>query len=310
MKIVFLDAATLGKSDISAFNEFGEVISYDLTKKEDVLKNIADASVIVVNKVIINEEIMQNAKNLKLILVSATGTNNIDLQAAKKLNISVKNVAGYSTNSVVQHTFALLFSFLNHIPYYDDFTKNKKWCNSNIFCDFSKRTSDLNSKNYGIIGLGNIGKKVASVASCFGANVFYTSLSKQNNNSDYKQVSLEYLLQNSDIISIHSPLNEKSKNLITKKELNLMKDESIILNLGRGMIVNEADLAQAIDEKNIKAGLDVLEHEPMDMNNPLFNIQNKQNLIITPHIAWASIQSIDRLIAMMVENLKEFLKEQ
>lgn len=307
MKIVCLDAATLGGADLSLFKNFGEFEVYDLTSKEEVVTRIKDAQVVMINKVIIDKEVIDNT-NLKLILQLGTGVNNIDVAYANSKNIIVKNAAGYSTKSVLSHTFALMFAFLNQIPYYDRWSKEGKWCQSPIFTDFSRNLHTLTGKRHGIIGLGTIGKEVAKVSQLFGANVCYYSTSGVNFNDEYKQVSLDELLTICDVISIHSPLNEKTKNLLSKKELDKLKQGAILINVGRGGIINEDDLAWAIDEKNIKAGLDVLEVEPMIANHPLLKIKNKENLIITPHVAWASVESIQNLVQIVYENLKEYVE--
>ncbi len=305
LKIVCLDATTLGGADLSGFGKFGEFVSYDLTPKEQVIERLKGADVAMTNKVIIDEKVI-DATNLRLILETATGTNNIAVEYARSKGIAVKNVAGYSTQSVTQHTFALLFAFLNELIYYDEFTKSGKWCESPIFTDFSRTTYTLAGKKYGIIGLGAIGKEVAKVARAFGAEVFYTSTSGANNNAEFTRLNLDELLATCDFISIHAPLNEKTKNLITQREMALLKDGAILINVGRGGIVNESDLAQMLDKKDFRAALDVLESEPMSKNHPLLQIKNKHNLIITPHIAFASKESMQTLVQMVLENLKEW----
>lgn len=307
MKIVCLDAATLGGADLSMFESVGEFISYDLTPKEEVITRIGDAEVIMINKIIIDKEIIDACK-FKLILQTGTGVNNIDVKYANSKGIIVKNVAGYSTSSVVQHTFALLFAFLNQITFYNEWVKKDNWSKSPIFTDYSRILHTLNQKTHGIIGLGTIGKEVAKISSMFGANICYYSTSGKNNDSNFKQLSLKELLTQCDIISIHAPLNENTKNLLTLKELKLLKDEAILINVGRGGIIDEKDLALIMDEKNIRVGLDVLEFEPMMKNHPLLSIKNKENLIITPHVAWASKESVEKLIAMVFENLKEWIR--
>lgn len=305
LKIVCLDAATLGGADLSGFERFGEFISYDLTPKEKVIERLQGASVAMTNKVVIDEKVLDST-NLKLILETATGTNNIAVEYAQSKGVVVKNVAGYSTASVTQHTFALLFAFLNELIYYDEFTKRGKWCESLIFTDFSRTLYNLSGKKYGIIGLGAIGKEVAKVARAFGAEVFYTSTSGANNNAEFTRLNLDELLSTCDFISIHAPLNDKTKNLITQREMALLKDGAILINVGRGGIVNESDLAQMLDKKHFRVALDVLESEPMRGNHPLLHIKNKQNLIITPHIAFASKESMQTLVQMVLENLKEW----
>lgn len=307
MKIVCLDAATLGNYDLSIFKEFGEIQSYVTTQKNEVIERLKDADVVMINKVVIDKEVMDSCPNLKLILETATGVNNIDVEYAKEKNIAVKNVAGYSTMSVVQHTFALIFAFLNHIPFYDKWSKDGSWCESPIFTDFSRILNSIAGKKHGIIGFGTIGKEVAKISSAFGAKICYYSTSGKNSDAIYERVELEELLKTCDIISIHAPLNEKTKNLLALKELKLVKDNVILINVGRGGIVSEEDLAKIMDEKNIRVGLDVLEIEPMIKNHPLLSIKNKENLIITPHLSWASKEAVEKLMSMVYKNLQEWI---
>ena len=309
MKIVCLDAATLGNADLSVFESAGEFIKYDLTPKDKVIERLQGADVVVLNKVVIDENVLDHTK-LKLILITATGVNNIAMDYAAKKGVVVKNVAGYSTASVTQHTFALLFAFLNQILYYDRFTKEGLWCKSPVFADFSRTLYTLQGKNYGIIGLGTIGHEVAKIATTFGANVFYHSTSGVKRPEAYPHLELDEMFKTCEIISIHAPLNEKTKNLITKKELDLLQKDAVLINVGRGGIINEADLAKALDEKDFRAGIDVLEVEPMQENNPLLKVKKKDNLLITPHIAFACKESLQKLIQMTFENLQSWLKEQ
>lgn len=306
MKIVCLDAATLGDVNLDIFTKFGEFVSFDKTKPSETISRLNGADIVITNKVLITKEVM-DATNLKLICVSATGTNNIDMAYAKQKAIPVKNVAGYSTPSVVQQTFASLLSLLNEVRYYDDYVKNGEWVKSEIFTNLDRSIFELSGKNFGIIGLGEIGKGVANVASAFGANVCYFSPSGNTQDVVYKRFGLDEMLQTCDIVSIHAPLNEKTKGLIGKRELDLMKKGAIISNFGRGGIVDESALAAAIDERGIKAVLDVLECEPMNADNALLNVKNKQNLIITPHVAWASFEARIRLVNLMVKNIEDFI---
>ena len=311
MNIVFLDAKTVGNdTSLKYFKKFGNFTSYETTmSKDDTLKRVKYADIVITNKVVIDKDVINSSKNLKLICVAATGMNNIDLEYAKKKNIVVKNVAGYSTKSVAQHTFTLLFYLLGQIKYYDDFVKEKKWCESKIFTNLDKPFWEISGKTWGIIGLGNIGKEVAKIAKCFGANIIYYSTSGKNKNDRYKSVSLDELLTTSDIISIHAPLNNKTNNLISKDELQMIKDGAILLNLGRGGIINEDDLAEVIDIKDIYVGLDVTKNEPLQKNSPLFNIKNHDNIVITPHIAWSSIEARKELINKIVKNIEDFLQK-
>lgn len=309
MNLVILDAKTLGNDiDLTIFKQFGNITTYNNTSAHQTAKRVQNADIIMTNKVHITKDIMQNSK-CKLICELATGTDNIDLIGAKELGIDVKNVAGYSTQSVIQVTFSMLFHLLANTPYYDEFVKSKKWVNSGLFTCMDMPFEEISGKTWGIIGLGNIGKQVAHIASAFGCEIQYYSTSGANNNQMYKQVDLDTLMSSSDIISIHAPMNSKTNNLITTNELTQMKDKAIILNLGRGGIINEDDLALAMNNTNIKAGLDVTKQEPLPIDSPLYNIKNPQRLLITPHIAWASVQARKTLINMTVDNIKEYLKE-
>ncbi len=310
MKIAVLDAKTLGSDvDLSGLNQFGEVEIYETTPPEKVIDRVKDKDIIITNKVVIDKNVIDNAPNLKLIAVAATGVNNVDIQYAKEKGIQVRNVAGYSTESVVQHTFAMLFYLLEHLRYYDKYVKSGEYSKSDIFTHLGKPFWEIHGKKWGIIGLGTIGRRIAEVAESFGAKVSYYSTSGIDRKEKYPRKSLEQLLSESDIVSIHAPLNEKTKGLIGYDQLKLMKKNAILLNLGRGGIVVEEDLAKALDENLIGgAGLDVLEKEPIDENNPLLKIKNKEKLLITPHIAWTSIEARQRLVNEIVENIKAFLE--
>jgi glycerate dehydrogenase len=304
MKIVLLDAITFGDTDLSCFEKFGEVDIFEATIPTLTQVRIQDADVIVTNKVVITKEHMQNAKNLKLICVAATGTNNVDLVSAKELGIEVKNVAGYSTDSVIQHTFSMLFYLIGNARYYDNFVKSGTYSKSEIFTDISHPFFEIKGKKWGIIGLGEIGRGVTTIASAFGVDVSYYSTSGVNRSEDFQRTSLEKLLRESDIITVHAPLNEKTFNLLDYEQLLTCKDGAVVLNLGRGGIVNESAVARLVDEKNIYFGLDVFEHEPLNQKSPLLHVENTNRLYLTPHIAWASVEARDKLIALVCENIK------
>ncbi len=308
MKIVFVDKKTLG-DDISLemFNKYGEVITYETTNSDETLNRLKDADIVVTNKVVIDQKIMDNS-NIKLICVAATGMNNIDLNYAGQKGIEVKNVAGYSTSSVIQLTFSFVLEFVQQIVYYDNYGKNL-WQNGDIFTHLDKPFFELDGKKWGIIGLGDIGRGVAKIADAFNCEVQYYSTSGKNINQTYKQVSLEELLQTSDIISIHSPLNEQTLNLINKSNISMIKKGAILLNLGRGGIVNEQDISDAInDGQDIFYGTDVVSKEPIAKENPLLSVKNKDRLMVTPHIAWASIEARARLLEGIETNIAKFLK--
>jgi glycerate dehydrogenase len=311
MKMVVLDTDTLGNDiDLTSFSTFGEVVFYPYTKPEETIKRVKDADIVITNKVIIDKEVMDQS-DIKLICVAATGMNNIDLEAAKAKGIAVKNVAGYSTPSVVQTTFAMALYFMNHLPYFDNYTKSDEgWVKSPVFTHLEQPYFDLEDKSWGIIGLGTIGKKVATIAEAFGANILYYSTSGRNRDDEFQRTTLDDLLHTCDIISIHAPLNEQTKNLINRDNLTELKDDAILLNLGRGGIINETDLAKHIDKSNIRVALDVLEYEPMREENPLRSIKAQERLLMTPHIAWASVQSRERLVEGICNNIKAFLGEE
>jgi len=304
MKIVLLDALTFGDTDLSGFDDLGEVVVYQTTSPQQTQERITDCDVIVTNKVVITSSHIKDTPTLKLICVAATGMNNVDLEYAKENNIVVKNVAGYSTDSVVQHTFSILFYLMGHSRYYDEYVKDTSYANSDIFTNVSKPFFEIKGKKWGIIGLGAIGRGVANIASVFGANVSYFSTSGIAREESYDKVDLKTMLESCDIISIHAPLNDKTLNLLDYEELKLCKKNAIVLNLGRGGIINEDGIAKIIDEKDIYFGLDVLTKEPMIKNHPLLDIKNKENLYITPHIAWTSVEARDKLIASTIENIK------
>lgn len=307
MKIVFLDFDTLGCDiNIDEFKSFGEVEVYGTTKYDQTAQRLKDADVVITNKVVIDSKIMDST-DLKLICVAATGMNNIDLEYAKSKNIVVKNVKGYSTPSVVQLTFSMALYFVQKLEYYSNYTKSGKWCESEIFANLDVPFYELQGKKWGIVGLGEIGQKVANIAQAFGCEVSYYSTSGTNHNTNYNMLDLEELLKTSDIISIHSPLNDTTRNLLNYTNMSLLKTGAIVINMGRGGIINEIDTAKLIDEKDVYFGLDVLESEPMIQNHPLLNIQNKNQLLITPHIGWASIESRKRLVDAIFNNIKEFV---
>lgn len=309
MKLVFLDTKTIGEDiDLSAYDALGEVVKYGFSTLEEIPERVKDADVLIVNKIAINEQTIGNAKNLKLVCVTATGTNNLDKEYLKKRGIAWRNVAGYSTESVTQHTFALLFYLLEKIRYYDDYVKDEKYINDTVFTHFAEHFNEVNGKTWGIIGLGTIGRRVADIAKAFGARVIYYSASGSPAQEGYEQVDFETLLTTSDIVSVHAPLNEYTKDLMDREAFAKMKKTAIFLNLGRGPIVVEQDLYEALETGEIAAaGLDVLCEEPMSETNPLAKIKDSKKLTITPHIAWASVEARNRLMQIIVEQIREFL---
>ena len=308
MKSAFLDAKSGGDDiNIEKFVALGQVIKYPNSTAAQAKERTTDADVVIVNKVNINENTIGNAANLKLVCVTATGTNNLDKDYLDKKGIEWRNVAGYSTETVAQHTFALLFYLLEKLRYYDDYVKTEKYVNDTIFTHFDEAFHELSGMTYGIIGLGSIGRKVADIAKAFGMKVIYASASGSAPQEGYDQVDMDTLLATSDIISIHAPLNEHTDGLINAAALKKMKHTAILLNLGRGPIVVEKDLADALIKGQIAAaGLDVLTVEPMTEDNPLLPIKDSKKLIITPHIAWASVEARTRLMDLIYHQVKDF----
>lgn len=310
MKIVFLDAKTIGDDiDLSAFDALGEVVKYDFSTTEEAAERTGDADVIILNKVEINEVSIGNAKNLKLVCVTATGTNNLDKEYLEKRGIAWRNVAGYSTETVAQHTFALLFYLYEKLRYYDDYVKEERYVGDKLFTHFDNVFHEISGKTWGIIGLGNIGRRVADIAKLFGCRVIYYSTSGKNSQPGYERVDFDTLLSESDIISVHAPLTAETEKLMDREAFRKMKRSAVFLNLGRGPIVEEEDLADALEQGELAAaGLDVLCKEPMSADNPLRRIKDSNKLFITPHIAWASIEARTRLMGIIAGQVKEFFE--
>lgn len=310
MKIVFLDVKTIGEDiDLSGYEELGEVVKYDFSTPEQARERTKDADVIILNKVVINETSIGLAEHLKLVCVTATGTNNLDKEYLAERGIEWRNVAGYSTESVAQHTFALLFYLLEKLSYYDEYVKSEKYVEDVSFTHFARRFYELSGKTWGIIGLGAIGRRVADLAKLFGCHVIYYSTSGRNQQPDYQRVSFEELLTQSDIVSVHAPLTEETLHLMDAEAFSKMKENAIFINVGRGPIVVEEALAQALEAGTIAgAGVDVLSVEPMTPENPLRRIKDSERLIITPHIAWASVEARTRLMETILGQIKEFFQ--
>ena len=310
MKIVFLDAKTIGDDiDLSGFDSLGEVTKYNFTTPEEAPERVKDADVLIINKVPINENTVGTAKNLKLVCVTATGTNNLDKDYLDSHKIAWRNVAGYSTETVTQHTFAMLFYLLEKLRYYDDYVKEERYINDTIFTHFAEHFTEISGKTWGVIGLGTIGRRVADIAKAFGAQIIYYSASGRSAQEGYEQVDLDTLLAKSDIISIHAPLNEHTEGLMDKAAFAKMKKTCIFLNLGRGPIVVEQDLYEALENDEIAAaGLDVLCQEPMSETNPLRKIKDSKKLLITPHVAWASVEARTKLMGIILGQIKEYFQ--
>ncbi len=309
MKIAILDALTLGGCDLESLSKWGELTLYPTTSKEERLAHSQEQTILITNKVVLDEEILSQLPDLKLICISATGMNNVDLAYAKKRGIAVKNVAGYSTSGVAQHTLLLVLALLGKLPYYHQYTQKGAWMESPIFTHLDEEMHELEGKKWGIIGMGAIGQRVAKLATAFGAIPSYHSTSGANTHQPYPALTLEAILEESDILTIHAPLNEKTRHLLNESRLKRVKKGAILINVGRGGIVDEEALSRLMLERNLWVGLDVLESEPMQKNHPLQNPALKERLIITPHIAWGYKESRERLIKGVEQNIQEALRE-
>lgn len=310
MKIVILEGNSVGEDiDFTPFFELGEVQIYPATTVSEMPERIKDAEIVMVNKLPMNEETLKDAPNLKLICLSATGYNNLDIQYLESRGIHACNVPGYSTDAVAQHTFALLFYIWEKLRFYDDFVKSGEYTKCGKFSYFPERFYELNGKTWGIIGLGAIGQRVAKIAEAFGCRVICYSASGNKYKTAYEQVDFQKLLAESDIISIHAPLNEYTENLMDKEAFQKMKKTAVLVNVARGPIVNQEDLAEALEKGEIAgAALDVLKIEPMSEENPLGKILDSRKLIITPHMAWAPVETRGRCVSEVAENMRAFLR--
>lgn len=312
MNIVFLDCSTVGSTSLKPIEEQGSLTCYSYTNANEVVERLQGVDVAIVNKTKLTKEAMDACPQLKLICVAATGMNNIDLEYASRKNIVVKNVADYSTNSVAQVTFALVLEVINKTSSFDTYVKNGSYSNGTIFSYLGEEFSELAGKRYGIIGMGNIGKKVAAIATAFGCEVLYYSTSGKNSSAtEYKRVELDELLRTSDIVSIHAPLNDQTKKLISLPQLQKMKPTAILINVGRGGIVNEEDLATALEKGYIAGcGLDVYKYEPISTDHPFLKTKAKDKMVLLPHIGWASVEARERLVAKLAENIRTYKETQ
>jgi glycerate dehydrogenase len=311
MQIVFLDKKTIGEvTNFNLLHKLGTVDVYENTREDEVVSRAEGKEVIITNKVVVNREMMEALPDLKLICVAATGTNNIDLEYAKDHGITVKNVVSYSTESVAQSTFAMLLHLLNKISYYEAYVKSGAYARGDIFTHHGPAFWELNGKRLGVIGLGNIGRRVARIAEGFGMEIVFYSTTGRNNNINFRRFDLDTLLGTSDVVTIHAPLTETTRDLISYEKIKLMRPCAIILNTGRGGIINEADLARALNE-NLIAGacIDVLSSEPIKSNNPLLKVVDREKILITPHMAWASMEARARLIEAVARNIEQFKRD-
>lgn len=312
MKIVVLEQESMGYDiDITCFEDFGEVTYYRNTTKDEVSERVKDAEIIIANKAPLNKDTLKDAVNLKIICEFATGYNNVDLDYCKERGIRVTNAVGYSTPVVAQHTFAMALYLMEKLPVYDTYVKNGEYADCPIFTCFQPYFSELEGKTWGIIGLGNIGRKVAEIAKVFGCRVIFYSASGNNNTTDYERVDFDTLLAESDILSLHCPLTDRTQNIMNADAFSKMKKTAILINVARGPVVDEQALYNALTTGQIAAaGLDVLVKEPIDKDNPLGKIKDSTKLLITPHMAWGSNEARNRCKNEVYENIKSFLAGQ
>ena len=308
MKIVFLDEYSVCGRDLSYIKKFGDYVGYQTTAPKQVLERCADAEVVISNKVVLDAATIAALPHLRLICVAATGMNNIDLNAAAEHGVEVKNAIGYSTYAVAETTICSALSLLREVTYYDQYFKSGEYARSERIFNFDRPTAQLRGKRWGIIGLGNIGREVARLAEAFGCTVAYYSTSGISRDESYNRLELSELLESSDVISIHCPLNDHTRNLLGTEELAQMKQSAILINVARGGIVDEAALADALNNGKLRgAALDVFTTEPL-RESPLYNLQDAYRLLASPHKAWSPVEAIDRLIGCIASNIEEYSK--
>lgn len=311
MKIVILEGNVVG-TDISldCFNELGDVTFYiDTDTAEQVSERVCEAEIVICNKAPINESTLKDAKNVRLIAEFATGYDNVDIEYCKSRGIRVCNVRNYSTEAVAQHTFAMTLFLMEKLHYYDNYVKSGAYQSQNRFSHFDVPFSELSGKTWGIVGMGHIGRLVAGIASAFGCHVIFYSASGSSTCTDYPKVDLDTLLETSDVVSLHCPLTDRTLNLIDAGALKKMKSTAILINVARGKVVNNPDLYDALVNHEIAAaGLDVLEVEPLQADNPLSTFKDSNRLIITPHMAWCSTEAKHRCVDEAYENVKAFIE--
>ena len=309
-KIVFLDEYSIAGRSLEKITSQGDYVAYENTAKSDVVERLKDAVIAITNKVVIDGEAMRQLPKLKLICIAATGMNNVDLEAAKELGIEVKNAVGYSTTSVAETTLASALALARNIVYFNEYFHDGRYSQADRAISYDRLTFQLRDKKWGIIGMGNIGREVARLATAFGCEVRYFSTSGVKREEAYPHMELEELMQWSDIVSVHSPLNERTRGLVGSKELGMMKPSAMIINVARGGIIDEAALAEALDNDTIAAAaLDVFSVEPL-RESPLYNIKDKYKLLASPHNPWSAAEAIDKLIECVADNIRTWLAKQ
>ena len=310
MKIVVLERNSVGPDIPVDYSALGEVTYYPNTVTvEEVKERIADADIVVSNKAPMKKEALQDAPNVKLICEFATGYDNVDIAYCKERGIKVANVVDYSTDMVAQHTFTLALALLQKLPHYDNYVKSGAYSAQDRFSNFDIPFYELAGKTWGIVGMGNIGKKVAKIAAAFGCKVIFHSITGKSTCTDYPQVDKETLLAESDFLSLHCPLSDLSRDFIDAEALKKMKKSAVLINVARGPVVNNKDLYEALKAGEIMAaGLDVIEKEPLELSNPLSELKDSNQIIITPHLAWASVEARTRCVEETAKNILAFLE--
>lgn len=309
MKLCFLDGDSLGTGlDLTIFSAYGNFTNYQITKAEQVAERIKDCTIVLTNKVILTNEDLSGS-SVKLIAISATGANVVDLDYCSSNNIAVCNVAGYSTHSVAQHTIAMVLGLLENLSYYDDYTKSKQYLDNLWATHLKYPYYEIADKNWGIIGLGNIGQEVAKIAQAFGANVSYYSTTGNNQNNDFNRQSLVELLSSSDIISLHAPLSEKTHHLLGYEQLSLLKPQALVCNVSRGALIDEEAMARALNENLLRGfATDVYRVEPPAPDCPLFAVEKAEKILMTPHMAFCSTEARTTLLKEIDKNIQAFLQ--
>lgn len=309
MKLVVLERNSVGTDvDVSCYEQFGEVEYYPNTVAENTAERVRDADIIIANKAPMNENTLKDAPNVKLICLFATGFDNVDLAYCRSRGIKVANVVNYSTAAVVQHTLLLALALEEKLIHYDNYVKSGEYGAQDRFSNFDRPFGEFDGKTWGIVGMGNIGRGVAKVVQALGCKVIFYSASGKSTCTEYTRVEFDELLSQSDILSLHCPLSDRTRGLINKEAFSKMKKSAILVNVARGPVVDTQALFEALTQGQIAAaGLDVLEKEPISRDNPLNEIKDSTKLIITPHLAWASTEARERLVAEVVKNIQAFL---
>ena len=309
MKLVVLERNSVGTDvDVSCFEKFGEVEYYPNTVAENAAERVKDADIVIANKAPMNESTLKDAPNVKLICLFATGFDSVDLAYCKSRGIKVANVVNYSTAAVVQHTLLLALALEEKLIHYDNYVKSGAYGAQDRFSNFDVVFGELEGKTWGIVGMGNIGRGVARTVQTLGCKVIFYSASGKSSCTEYERVEFDELLARSDILSLHCPLSDRTRGLIDKEAFSKMKKSAILVNVARGPVVDTQALYDALTQGQIAAaGLDVLEKEPISMDNPLGTIKDSTRLIITPHMAWASVEARTRLVGEVMKNIEAFL---